>query len=296
MLKIISYLIRDKDDAAQRRILGAAYGAVGIVLNIILFIVKYAVAARADSIAIAADSFNNLCDAAAALITMMGFRIACVKPSKKHPFGFGRAEYLSGFAVSVFVIAVGLGMLRSSAEKIIFPEQVRFSPEILLMLTLTVAVKFYLFISNKTVGGRIDSAGMKANSTNSLSDCFATGAIIISAIAGDAFSLCLDGIAGAAVAVFITYAGVVSALQSLSPLLGENDEVLTDAVHETLSENGNVAAVSGVAIHDYGPNCKTAVVAVKPKRSGLQAQKTLKVALEKKLHDELSLKADVIIL
>ena len=115
------------DSQVVRRAYGVLCGAVGIALNILLFLGKLFAGSLSGSIAIMADAFNNLSDAGSSVITLIGFRMAGQKPDPEHPFGHGRIEYISGFIVAIAILLMGFELLTSSIEKIVSPEPVAFS-------------------------------------------------------------------------------------------------------------------------------------------------------------------------
>ena len=131
MLKFLAKLFiktpREYDDPATRRAYGVLCGAIGILLNILLFAGKFIAGSLAKSVAVTADAFNNLADAGSSVITMIGFRLAGQKPDKEHPFGHGRFEYIAGLLVSAAIILMGVELLKTSVEKIIAPQAVEFS-------------------------------------------------------------------------------------------------------------------------------------------------------------------------
>ena len=113
----------DVKNEKVRRAYGILCSIVGIMLNIFLFIIKYFAGIISGSIAITADAFNNLSDAGSSVITLIGFKFAGMKPDPEHPFGHGRIEYISGFAVSVMIILMGVELLKSSVDKIFTQKQ-----------------------------------------------------------------------------------------------------------------------------------------------------------------------------
>ena len=129
-----------KTEADLRKAYGVLCGAVGIGLNILLFLGKFFAGTLAGSIAITADAFNNLSDAGSSFVTMLGFQLAGQKPDSDHPFGHGRIEYLSGLGVSLLILLMGFELAKSSLEKILHPQPVEFD---LLVLAILVAVVIY---------------------------------------------------------------------------------------------------------------------------------------------------------
>ena len=125
------FLIKDyknTTDTKVRQAYGMLCGAVGIVLNIFLFIGKALAGYISGSIAITADAFNNLSDAGSSVITLVGFKMAGQKPDSDHPFGHGRIEYISGFLVSVVILIMAFELLKSSVEKILHPSAIESGP------------------------------------------------------------------------------------------------------------------------------------------------------------------------
>ena len=178
MVTLLSKLfIKNYDDVhspAVRKAYGMLCSLVGIGLNIILFALKYIAGTIAGSIAVTADAFNNLSDAGSSVITLLGFRLASKKPDPGHPFGHGRIEYLSGVAVSVIIIVVGVQLGLESIDKIRTPEPVDASLLPMLILVASICVKGYMYLYNRGIGKKINSPGMSATAMDSLSDSIAT--------------------------------------------------------------------------------------------------------------------------
>ena len=128
-----------------RQAYGTLCGAVGIGLNLLLFLGKWIAGILSNSIAITADAFNNLSDAGSSIIMLIGFRISGQKPDPEHPFGHGRMEYISGLLVSVAILIMGFELAKSSIEKILHPEAVDSSPLVLGILAASIVVKIYIF-------------------------------------------------------------------------------------------------------------------------------------------------------
>ena len=135
-----------------RRAYGVLTGAVGIILNVILFAGKYLAGFISGSVSVMADAFNNLSDAGSSFITMLGFHLAGKKPDPEHPFGPGRLEYVSGLAVSVLIIVMGIELFQSSFAKILHPEKMEVSILTIFVLLVSIAVKVYMSIYNGSYG------------------------------------------------------------------------------------------------------------------------------------------------
>ena len=258
MITLLAKLfIKDRDrvqDAAVRRAYGMLCSLTGIGLNVLLFLGKYLAGRLAGSIAMTADAFNNLSDAGSSVITLLGFRMAAKKPDPGHPFGHGRIEYLSGVAVSLIIIVVGVQLGLESIEKIRSPEPVDASLLPMIVLLASICVKGYMFAYNRGIGRKINSPGMSATAVDSLSDCIATGVVLISMLLARFADINADGWGGAAVAAFIIFSGFKAARETLSPLLGSPpDPQLVQDITDIVLAHPEVMNIHDLIVHDYGP-------------------------------------------
>ncbi len=258
MITLLSKIfIKNHDDVtnpAVRKAYGMLCSLTGIFLNVLLFAGKYIAGTLVGSIAVTADAFNNLSDAGSSVITLLGFRMASKKPDPDHPFGHGRIEYLSGLAVSLIIIVVGVQLGLESIDKIRSPEEIDASLLPMLILVASICVKGYMFFYNRAVGRKINSPGMSATATDSLSDCIATLVVLISMLVARFTGVNIDGWSGAVVAVFIIYSGFSAARDTLSPLLGSApDPELVKRIVDIVMAHPEVLNVHDLVVHDYGP-------------------------------------------
>ena len=261
MVKILSALFLkgiDKTTEAGRRAWGMLCSILGICLNILLFAGKFLAGTISGSIAITADAFNNLSDAGSSVITLVGFKFSGMKPDTKHPFGHGRIEYISGLLVSIIIVIVGFELLTSSVQKIINPEPLSGNYTLsIIILCASILVKGYMFFYNRAVGKQINSAGMKATAIDCVSDCIATTFVLASVIIGMLTGVNLDGWFGFAVSMFVLFAGLRSALETIQPLLGvPAEEEFVKSVEETVMAHPVVMGIHDMIVHDYGPGRK----------------------------------------
>ncbi len=242
------------DSPSVRQAYGMLCGSVGILLNIFLFAGKFLAGFISHSIAITADAFNNLSDAASSVITLIGFKMAGQKPDPDHPFGHGRIEYLTGALVSLAIVVMGVELIKSSFTKILHPQEVLFSPIILLILFVSIAVKLYMCFYNLKISKKINSAAMKATATDSLSDSLATTAVLFATLFSHFTGLNIDGYCGILVGIFIFYAGFSAAKETINPLLGKPPEPeFVKSIEEIVLSYEDVLGIHDLIVHDYGP-------------------------------------------
>ena len=249
--------IKNRDDVtspAVRQAYGVLCGTVGICLNVLLFAFKLFAGTLAGSIAVTADAFNNLSDAGASLVTLLGFKLAGQRPDPEHPFGHGRLEYISGLVVSMVIILMGAELAKSAVDKILHPEAVEFSLLTGAVLAASICVKLYMFLYNRAIGKKIDSAAMRATATDSLSDCAATAAVLAATLVGHFTSLQIDGWCGIAVAALVLLAGFRAAGETISPLLGQPPAPeFVSRIEQIVLSSPSVRGIHDLIVHDYGP-------------------------------------------
>ena len=253
---LIRYCLRDGDPTFPevRTRCGTLAGRVGICANVFLFALKLLCGLFAGSVSMVADAVNNLSDAAGSLVTLIGFKLAGQAADADHPFGHGRMEYISGFLVSVAILLMGFELLKSSVQALFAPAHTTFSPMIAILLLLAIGVKLMLWQFNRKLGKLIDSAAMEATAADSLSDCAATGAVLLSSFAGQFTDLPVDAAAGILVSLFIFKAGWDSLKATIDPLLGRPmDPELAKEIDELVVSHEFILGIHDLVYHDYGP-------------------------------------------
>ena len=225
MIDLLSRLfIKDQNDFKNPKVrqkYGVLCGAAGIALNLLLFAGKIFAGLLSNSIAITADAFNNLSDAGSSIITLIGFRMAGQNPDPDHPFGHGRIEYISGLLVSIIILVMAFELIKSSVEKIFNPEELTYSPVILAILLASILVKLYMAYYNRRISKKINSSAMMATAVDSLSDSLATTVVLASTLVAHFTGLKIDAYCGVLVGLFICYAGINAARDTINPLLGQ---------------------------------------------------------------------------
>ncbi len=249
--------IKDYENTSSpkvRQAYGMLCGAMGIGFNLLLFSGKFLAGTLSNSIAITADAINNLSDAGSSIVTLVGFKMAGQKPDPDHPFGHGRIEYISGLIVSFIILLMGFELLKTSVSKILHPQELTFSPVVVLILVASIAVKCYMSYYNRKFGRKVTSAAMLATATDSLSDTLATSVVLIATLVSHFTDLSIDGYCGVAVALFIFYAGINAAKDTISPLLGQAPDVdYVKQIEDIVMSYEGVIGIHDLIVHNYGP-------------------------------------------
>ncbi len=241
--------------AKVRTAYGMLSSVVGILCNALLFLAKLVVGIVINSVSVMADAFNNLSDAASSVISLVGVKIAARPSDKDHPFGHGRAEYISALLVAFVILEVGLSCIKSSFEKIFSPEAVNFSYISIAILVGSMLVKLWLSFFNRKLAKKTNSSVIKATATDSLNDVMVTGATVASILIFEFFEVNLDGYIGIIVAILIFVSGINIIKDTVKPLLGEApDPKICDALVQKVLSYDGIVGTHDLVIHSYGPS------------------------------------------
>lgn len=253
---ILRIFVRDHkntEDPAVRDKCGRVAGAVGIVTNFLLFVMKIIVGTVFHSVSVTADAVNNLTDSGSSVVTLIGFKMASKPADEKHPFGHARIEYLSGVIVSFIVIFLGLQLGMSSVEKILTPEENALTPVALVVLVISILAKLWQCLFYRKVGRMIKSESVEATSKDSRNDVIATSVVLLGAVITMLTGVNLDGYMGAAVALFIVFSGVQLTISTADPLLGQAPEgELVQTITEKMLSYPGIIGMHDLAVHNYG--------------------------------------------
>ena len=254
---LASFFIQDYHNYSSlkvRQSYGVLSSAVGIGLNILLFLGKWIAGTVSGSIAITADAFNNLSDAGSSVTTLIGFRLSGQEPDPEHPFGHGRLEYVSGLLVAVAILVMGLELIWSSVEKLRSPKPIESGTLVYVILIASILVKLYMFFYNHYLSKKLESAAMRATAVDSLSDVVATSLVLLATLISQYTGLLLDGWFGILVGCFILYTGGSTLKEMIDLLIGQPPkQEFIDKIREIVLDHSLVHGVHDLIVHDYGP-------------------------------------------
>ncbi|CDE33335.1 putative uncharacterized protein [Ruminococcus sp. CAG:403] len=245
---------QDVENPAVRKAYGTFASVVGIGCNLFLFVLKYIMGTFGNSVAILSDAFNNLSDSANCLIMLFGYKMAAKPADRKHPFGHGRAEYLTSMGIAVVILLMGLELLKDSVDKILHPEPVSFQVLILVSLIGSIAIKLGMAAFYHALGRRVQSGVLEASAKDSRNDCVATGSTILALLAALVTDWPVDGIIGIFVSILILKTGYDIIRDTMDDLLGRPaDPELVKQIHEMLAEEPHILGIHDLMLHNYGP-------------------------------------------
>ena len=228
---------------------------VGITANVLLAAFKAVIGLLSSSVAIVMDAVNNISDALSSLITIIGTKLAGREPDKKHPFGYGRIEYLSAMIISVIVLYAGITSFVESVKKIIRPVTPDYSVTSLVIIAVAVVVKIVLGRYVKSVGKRLNSSSLVNSGEDAVLDSVISAATLVAAVVFMLTGVSLEAWLGAVISAVIIKSALEMLKETVSQILGErNDPDLAGSIRKTVSGFPDVLGTYDLVLNNYGPD------------------------------------------
>jgi len=227
----------------------------GILVNALLVVVKIIIGLLTNSIAIILDAVNNLSDAFSSIITIIGTKLSVKAPDKKHPYGYGRIEYISSVTIAIIVLVAGLTSFNESVQKIFNPVKADYSAISIIILIFAVFIKYFLGRYFKIQGEKVNSNALIASGTEAVFDAFISLSTVFAAFISLIFNLSVEGVLGVAIALLIVKAGIEILMDTLNNIIGERvDSKISVKLKKKILDYDEVLGAYDLLIHNYGPD------------------------------------------
>lgn len=246
---------REQTEKKSRNAVIVRTSIIGILANVFLAAFKAVVGFASNSIAIVMDAVNNISDAASSVITIIGAKLAGKEPDRKHPFGYGRIEYLSAVIISLLVLYAGITAFAESVRKIIRPDTPDYSAAALIIVGVAVAVKIILGRYVKHTGEKVHSDSLINSGEDATLDSIISASTLVAAAVYLIFHVSLEAWLGAIIALVIIKSGIGMLRDALSQILGQRaDAQLARDIKNTISRHPEISGVYDLVLSDYGPD------------------------------------------
>lgn len=227
----------------------------GIVTNLLLVAFKAFVGLMSNSIAVILDAVNNLSDAASSVVTIIGARLGAKEPDRKHPFGYGRIEYISSLIVAGLVLYAGITSVVESVRKIIHPVTADYNRVSIIIISVAIVVKLILGMYVKKQGEKANSGALAASGSDALFDAVLSASVLASAVIFLIWGISLEAYVGVVIAVFIIKAGIEMMIDTLNDIIGKREDAgITLELKRIICEEENVLGAYDVTLFNYGPD------------------------------------------
>ena len=250
----------DKDD---REGVIVATSILNVIVNLFVAIFKIVLGILSSSIAIVSEGINNASDTLTSLLTIIGSKLANKKRDAKHPFGYGRVEYLISLIIAVIILVSGFEVLLDAIDRVFHPGELNVSLTSIIILVIGMIIKYFLGVYTFNNGKKINSLSLQGVGAECKSDAFISLVTIIATIIYLIFNKSIDGYAGIFTSCLIIKAGYEILSDTISKILGEavDDELVSKIYDEIKGTDGVINAVDMI-LHNYGPNAYTGSVNV----------------------------------
>lgn len=246
---------QDTKDANVRTSIGKLSGIVGIFSNLFLFVIKFVIGTIVHSVSIQADGVNNLTDAGSNIISILSFHLANKPADKDHPFGHERTETIASLFVGIWILVLGFETAKESISKVIHPGSIDFRIASVIILLISIIVKFWMYAYNKKLSKTYDSSLLEATALDSISDVCGTTAVLVSTLLSPVLHFNLDGYMGIVVSGIILYGAYGLLRDMINSLIGEApDPELVHNIVDMIMAHPAILGVHDMMLHNYGPN------------------------------------------
>lgn len=246
---------QDTKDANVRTNIGKLSGIVGIFSNLFLFVIKFVIGTIVHSVSIQADGVNNLTDAGSNIISILSFHLANKPADKDHPFGHERTETIASLFVGILILVLGFETAKESISKVIHPGSIDFRIASVIILLISIIVKFWMYAYNKKLSKTYDSSLLEATALDSISDVCGTTAVLVSTLLSPILHFNLDGYMGIVVSEIILYGAYGLLRDMINSLIGEApDPELVHNIVDRIMAHPAILGVHDMMLHNYGPN------------------------------------------
>ena len=232
---------------------------VGIGGNVVLVIIKSIIGLLAGSVSIVMDALNNLTDALSSIITIVGTKLSSKKPDKKHPFGYGRIEYITSAVIGIIILFAGGAAIYESILSIIdyFKEGTMpsYNGVSLIIIGVAVFIKVILGLIFKNRGKKYNSDALSASGTDALFDSLLSTGTLIGAIISNYLHFYVEGYIGIIIGLFILKSGVEVIKGAVTYIIGGKfDEELAHKIKDEISHIDGVLGAYDLILNNYGYN------------------------------------------
>lgn len=274
--------------------IGYLEGTVSIIVNTLLFGLKYWVGIKTFSIAIIADAWHTLSDSLTSLVVIIGFKISSKPADKKHPFGHGQAEIISSVIIGTLLALVGVSFLISSIQKFINHQSASYGNLAIVVFIISVIVKEGLAQFSIRVGKKINSQSLIADGWHHRSDALVSLMILLGIFIGGYFWW-VDSIMGAVVSLVIFYTTYIILKKSISTLIGEGpSEDFEAEIRKIVANNvSHDVKLHHLHCHKYGENKELTFHIRLPADMRLKDAHKIAEELEEKIKEEMDIETTI---
>ena len=232
---------------------------IGIIGNFLLVAFKAFVGLIAGSISIIMDAINNFTDALSSIITIIGTKLANKKPNKKHPYGYGRIEYMTSTLIAMLILFAGFMAIYESIKSIIdyfkYGTMPQFEIYSIIIIAAAILIKVLIGLFFRYKGNKIDSDALKASGLDALFDSILSTATLIGIFVAKYANFYIEGYLGILIGLFIIKSGFEVLKEALSSMIGDRfDKEYVTEIKKAITSIDGVTDCYDLILNSYGHN------------------------------------------
>jgi cation diffusion facilitator family transporter len=269
-------------------------GIISIVVNIIIFVLKYWIGVITGSVAFITDAWHSLSDSISSIVLIVGAKASTKPADEEHPFGHGRAEYVAALIIGVFLAIVAYNFIIEAWEKFQSHEPTEYGTSAFVVIIVSIILKELLAQFAFWSARKTNSLSLKADGWHHRSDALSSVVILIGIFISPYFWW-IDSAMALIVALMIFWAAIKVMRDTISSILGkEAPEELKLEIKRICNETAErEVRPHHIHVHSYGNHSELTMHIKFPKETSLiDAHKTA-VKIERELKQQLDLIATI---
>lgn len=196
---------------------------VSVAAGVGILVFKFGAYLITGSVSVLSDAAESVVNVAAANIALISLVVAVAPPDAGHPYGHGKAEYISSAMEGVLILLAGVWILITAIQRLISPQALRDLDAGMVVLAVATAANYLTARFLLRVSREADSIALEADARHLLADVLTSLAVIaglgLVRLTGVAW---LDPVVGALLAGHILVLGVSVFRRAVGGLMDTN--------------------------------------------------------------------------
>jgi cation diffusion facilitator family transporter len=208
------------------------------IASSVLLIAKFAAYYLTNSVSVLTDALESIVNVVAGFIGLYSLYVAAKPRDLDHPYGHGKAEFISAAVEGTLVSSAGVLIIYTAVRNLIYPVPIRQLDTGIYLIAGTAVINWLLGAISLRQGRKNNSLALIASGKHLQTDTYSTAAIIAGLILiSVTHYLWIDGAVAIAFGLFIVYTGYKIIRASLAGIMDEADMDLLEKMVDVLEKN-----------------------------------------------------------
>lgn len=236
-------------------------GRTAILVSVVLALLEALEGVFSGSVSMILDGLSHITEASNAVITVLGVRLAGKPADRKHPFGYGRVEYLSGLLIAGLTAYAGITGILGGIQSALHPSRPHFTVYSFSIIIISMIARIVVGRHDVHTGQHMDSRALTQTGKSELKHSLLSLVTIAGMLVYTVFHVSIESWLAIAISADILFGGLIMVRDMLSSMLGERmEEELAQDVERTILEEEQVLGAYDMSLNNYGPGRHTGSV------------------------------------